>query len=417
MKTTTKIMYLFTLAFIVGSCSSDGENDDPQPQYNLDALQGKWYRVGGNNPDANGMEVTVTNDQGVLTDPANTSLQVNNIKWKDIEATGETNYEHGELGSDQNYYSGFMEMGSDDTLRISVNSPGAGNVQKWVRTFIAPIAELHECEPYEPDVFSMAKDDLWVEAGEEDEFPGLLPASTDPAGGYYIVTLESTGPLPSQPWIAVSVSGEEVPVINGTSAGTDTPLTRKVAFSAHPGIAYDVMARPFYNASPSWDVYPESYKISWEYVGIMDCYEPNDSFDEAKFIPKDEVIEAYANKNNEGYGIQEEQDDYYKVVLFQPARLQVQLLQSPSDDFIDLDVYRESGGEIVTTLTPISGMPGDKEDGALYLKTTKATLDAGTYYVRARTFMNGGKTADLNLEEPLPDTWTTPYTFTVTAVE
>ena len=31
-------MYLFTLALIVGSCSSDGENDDPQPQYNLDAL-------------------------------------------------------------------------------------------------------------------------------------------------------------------------------------------------------------------------------------------------------------------------------------------------------------------------------------------------------------------------------------------
>ena len=197
MKTKTKIIYMFTLALIVGSCSSDG-NDDAQPQYNLDALQGKWYRVGGNNLDANGMEVTVTNDQGVLTDPANTSLQVDNIKWKDIEATGETNYEHGELGSDQNYYNGFMELSSDDTLRIRVNSPGAGNVQKWVRTFIAPIAELHECEPYEPEAFSMAKDDLWVEAGEEDEFPGLLPASTDPAGGYYIVTLESTGPLPFQ---------------------------------------------------------------------------------------------------------------------------------------------------------------------------------------------------------------------------
>ena len=149
----------------------------------------------------------------------------------------------------------------------------------------------------------------------------------------------------------------------------------------------------------------------------MDCYEPNDSFDEAKFIPKDEVIEAYANKNNEGYGIQEEQDDYYKVVLFQPARLQVQLLQSPSDDFVDLNVYRESGGEIVTTLTPISGMPGDKEDGALYFKTTNSTLDAGTYFVRARTFMNDGKPADLNLGEPLPDTWTMPYTFTVTAVD
>ncbi|MBR9853896.1 MAG: hypothetical protein GYB37_04860, partial [Algicola sp.] len=254
MKTTTKIMYLFTLAIITGSCSSDG-NDDPQ--YNLDALQGKWYRVGGNNPDANGMEVTVTNDQGIITNPANTSLQLNNIKWKDIEATGETNYEHGELGSDGNYYNGSMEMGQDDTLRIRVNSSGAGNVQKWVRTFIAPYTELHECEPYEPDAFSMDHDDLWSEPNEEDEFPGLLPVSTDPAGGYYIVTLESTGPLPSQPWIDISVAGEEVPVINGSSAGTDTPLTRKVAFSAHPGIAYDVMAKPFYNASPSSDVYPE----------------------------------------------------------------------------------------------------------------------------------------------------------------
>ena len=411
MKTTVKFTYLLILAMIAGSCSKK----DDTPPFNLVALQGKWYRIGGNNPDANGMEVTVNQDQGVITNQANTSLPLNGIKWKDITATGENSYEHGELGSDGKYYNGFMELGVDDTLRIWVNHIGAGNEQKWVRDFIAPIAELHECEPYEPEAFSEGKDDIWLEPGEEDHFPALLPASTDPAGGYYIVTLETDPSQLIQPWIELKVSGDDVAIINGTQAGSsDTPFSRKVAFSAHPGITYDVMTRPYDGTTPS---FPVDYKIKWEYHGIMDCYEPNNNFDQAKFIPKNEAIEAFANKNNEGYGVQEEEEDYFKIVLFQPAKLKIALLQSPSDDFINLNIYRDGGAEIITDLTPVAGNPTNRENGSLYQKISRNTLDSGIYYVRATTFMNGGKKADLNNGDPLPDSWTTPYRFIVTAEE
>ncbi len=411
MKTTIKFTYLLILVIIAGSCSKK----DDTPPFNLDALQGKWYRIGGNNPGANGMEITVTHDQGVITNQANTSLPLNGTKWKDITATRENSYEHGELGSDGNYYNGFMELGVDDTLRIWVNHIGAGNEQKWVRNFIAPIAELNECEPYEPETFTMAKKEDWLEAGEEDHFPALLPASTDPAGGYYVVTLEGDPLRLVKPWLEIKASGEDHVIINGTSAGSDAPFTRKVAFSAHPGISYDVMARAYVddiNAS-----LPANYEIKWEYHGIMDCYEPNNNFDQAKFIPKNEAIEAFANKNNEGYGVQEEEEDYFKIVLFQPAKLKAELLQSPSDDFINLNFYRDGGAEITTDLTPVAGNPTNRENGSLYQKISRNTLDAGIYYVRATTFMNGGKKADLNNGDPLPDSWTTPYRFIVTAEE
>src|SRR5690606_3683741 len=133
---------------------------------------------------------------------------------------------------------------------------------------------------------------------ETDLYPNLLPASTDPAGGYYIVTVEAEE---STPWINIRVAGDAGAIINGAGGPTGY-TTRKVAISAHPGISYDVAVSPFFNGSN----FPETYTITWEYVGIMDCYEYNNDFEEAKFIPKNETIEAFANINNEGYAIQEE---------------------------------------------------------------------------------------------------------------
>ena len=411
MKTITRFMCLIFLATAVVSCTSDDETVE-NPQYNLDDLQGKWYRAYSNNPDSDGMEVTVTGDQGKVTNAAGSSFSLNSVKWKDIIATDIKKYQHSELGSDGNYYEGFMELGQDDTLRISVGHSGAGNMQKWVRTYTEP--ELNECTPYEPDNFTNSISGTWSEPNEEDVYPGLLPASTDPAGGYYIVTVESEE---STTWIDIRIAGDAAAIINGSN-GTSDNTTRKVAIAAHPGISYDVAVSPFFNGSN----FPEDYTISWEYVGIMDCYEPNNDFDEAKFIPKNETIEAFANRGNEGYGIQEEHQDYYKVVLTEPSKIQVELLQSPSDNFISIAMFTfdESSGSssgVLSDISLISGNANSAESGSLYMRTSVYVLEPGTYYFRMQTFLSSTVRVNFDGGESLPDVWLTPYKFKVTTVQ
>lgn len=411
MKTITRFMCLIFLATAVVSCTSDDETVE-NPQYNLDDLQGKWYRAYSNNPDSDGMEVTVAGDEGKVTNAAGSSFSLNSVKWKDIIATDIKKYQHSELGSDGNYYEGFMELEQDDTLRISVGHGGAGNMQKWVRTYTEP--EINECTPYEPDNFTNSISGTWSEPNEEDVYPGLLPASTDPAGGYYIVTVESEE---STPWIDIRIAGDAAAIINGSN-GTTNNTTRKVAIAAHPGISYDVAVSPFFNGSN----FPEDYTISWEYVGIMDCYEPNNDFDEAKFIPKNETIEAFANRGNEGYGIQEEHQDYYKVVLTEPSKIQVELLQSPSDHFISIAMftYNESSGSssgVLSDISLISGNANSAESGSLYMRTSVYVLEPGTYYFRMQTFLSSTVRVNFDGGESLPDVWLTPYKFKVTTVQ
>ncbi len=416
MKTILKFMYVIlpaiTILFV--GCSSDDDSGVATSDDNLENLQGKWYRSYSNNPDSDGMEVTVTNNQGKVTNAVGSSFSLNDIKWKEIIATGVKKYEHQELGSDGSYYNAFMELGQDDTLRVYVGYIGAGNEQKWVRTYTEPEPELHECTPYDPDSFTGSITNNWSEPNENDVYPGLLPAVTDPAGGYYIVTLQTEE---STPWIDINIGGEPGTIINGSNGTTDN-TTRKVAFAAHTGISYDVMVKPFHNGSN----FPEAYTISWEYVGIMDCYEPNNDFDEAKFIPKNETIEAFMNRGYVAYGPPTEHQDYYKVVLTEPSKIQVELLQSPSDHFISIAMFRfdESSGShssVISDVTLISGNANSAENGSLYMRTSNHVLEPGTYYFRMQTFLSSTVRVDFDGGESLPDVWLTPYKFKVTTVE
>jgi len=394
------------IAISVISCETD-ESGDTNPENNLENLQGKWYRVGDNNPVNNGMEVTVTDDNGKVTHSDNNAYSLNSIKWKDIIATNVMNkYQHQELGSDGAYYDAFMELGQDDTLRVYMGYIEVGNEQKWVRTYNT---ELNECTPYNAGTGSAAIAGIWSVPNEKDFYPGLLPAVSDPAGGYYIVTLQSTS---SMPWMEIVKQGDAVPVINGTPPSINDKI-RTVAISAQYGVSYDVNVWPFINGA-----FPESYSISFEYIGIMDCYEPNDTFAEAKFIPKNETIEAFANRNNEGYGVQEKFKDFYKVVLESPAKIQIELLQSPSDNFVNIKLYRENQSHILCSTNPILGDPDTAQNGTLYIETSNQVLDAGVYYIEVFPYWTTGHLkSNLDDEESLRDTWLTPYKFKVTIVE
>ncbi|WP_452229110.1 hypothetical protein [Lacinutrix sp. MEBiC02404] len=136
-KNNLSLLLLTILTMVSVSCSIDSiENNDDDPQQqstSLDALQGNWVRVGGNNPTNNGLKVNVQNNIGKVTDPQQSGFLAGDVKWKDMFGLGSGEYTHQELGSDYNYYPATIKYGVDDTLRIDVNHSGAGNIQKWVR--------------------------------------------------------------------------------------------------------------------------------------------------------------------------------------------------------------------------------------------------------------------------------------------
>jgi hypothetical protein len=142
------LAFLFvTIGLIPTSCSKEAvietintieeaietEEETTETEATLDNLNGDWIRVASNNPIADGMIIEMKDSSGTLTDNAGSNFKVGDIKWKDIKALDTVNYSHQELGSDYNYYSAKMVLKSDDTLRITVGSSGAGNIQKWVR--------------------------------------------------------------------------------------------------------------------------------------------------------------------------------------------------------------------------------------------------------------------------------------------
>lgn len=111
----------------------DTIEDAIETELTLDNLNGDWIRVASNNAVADGIIIAMSATSGEITDKAGSGFNVGDIKWKGIQATDEENFKYEELGSDGNYYPATMLLKSDDTLRISVGSSGAGNVQKWVR--------------------------------------------------------------------------------------------------------------------------------------------------------------------------------------------------------------------------------------------------------------------------------------------
>ncbi|HLV37916.1 hypothetical protein [Xanthomarina sp.] len=128
------IIFLAFLSLILASCSTDDSSDNnPQQTESLQEIQGDWIRIGGNYAPNNGMKVYVNSNLGKISDAYNSDFINGDIKWKDIESQGSGHYSYKELGNDYNYYPSSINFGTDDTLRISVNTSGSGNIQKWVR--------------------------------------------------------------------------------------------------------------------------------------------------------------------------------------------------------------------------------------------------------------------------------------------
>src|SRR5690606_31377083 len=130
---------------------------------------------------------------------------------------------------------------------------------------------------------------------------------------------------------------------------------------------------------------------------------------------KGETIEAFANWNYEGDGFYENYNDIYKVVINEPSKLQFELSQSPSDNFIYMRFHREDETTIIGTSNFMSG--GHAVPGSLYTQTTDNALNPGVYYIRVYAYQSGHYKSDFDSGQSPRDTWLTPYKFKVTAVQ
>lgn len=128
------LLFALLIAVLLPSCEwFDDEDDDPTPALTVSFLAGDWIRTGGNNSNGQGMEISVSGDQGVITDPAGASFRKGDIKWSNITVSDEESFDHEELGSDGNYYEATIKIISENEIEISVASAGAGNFQEWTR--------------------------------------------------------------------------------------------------------------------------------------------------------------------------------------------------------------------------------------------------------------------------------------------
>lgn len=406
MKTIKHILKTLLILLVVYSCTSN--NDNP-PENILNNIQGNWFRVRSNNPTNDGMLVNVDQDLGSIVNPMQSAFQVDDIKWKDIFSSDGFNFNYKELGGDYNYYDSQMELGSDDTLRITVNSSGAGNVQKWARIYTAP--ESHDCIPYDPATFDGAFEDNWSEINEVDAFSIMSVPGDDYGGGLVNVAVTTNSPV--SPCLNLFAGSQ---VSTGLATGSNGSNTRTYRFIGHPGSSFSGETTDCDNA-PS-NQYPWDYTISYAYSGIMDCYEPNDIYQDAKAIPKNENISAYgvAGLIDGGTGIYEPQTyDWYKVTLAESKKIRATLNSCPNDIHMHFRFFKINNGNISNISVSTQEISGENHaPGSTYYIQSNNVLEPGTYLLEAHR-LRGMETPDIVADgEANPEHWSTPYTFRVT---
>lgn len=263
-----------------------------------------------------------------------------------------------------------------------------------------------ECTSYTPTQVSDAFADNWSEVNETDTFSGLLATPSDPGGGFWQVTL-STG-SPATPSVNVFGSDTEAGGVTAGAASVDGQ-TASASFLAYPDQAYTVTTTERTNAPTN--EYPWDYNLSYSFQSRVDCYEPNDVIGDAKWIPKEETIEAFAIA---GFGdnnavVNAAKSDWYRFAISGPD-LKIELERSPSDIRMTMTLFKP--GNVVAPMDFIVTSPGgDNQTGRLFYLENVRALEPGTYYLQ---IIHDFAKRNIDHNDAIPDHWNTQYQFIVT---
>jgi hypothetical protein len=165
--------------------------------------------------------------------------------------------------------------------------------------------------------------------------------------------------------------------------------------------------------SPGANSFPIPFLVTWGFSVKPDCYEPNDTCEEAATIMIGEEVEAYLLKNRGSVQhqaaaeLEDQHTDWYEFTLDTSSALTVDIAKLPSDVTARFAVHNSleqaiPGAEWI--------QPNDETSGSLVLPS----LPEGDYYLSVTVvdFDEGSESA--KNDEPLPDHFVTPYRFQLT---
>jgi hypothetical protein len=243
--------------------------------------------------------------------------------------------------------------------------------------------DLHECVMYEPTVG--AGGDLggeWSTSGEAGQAVRTIVVPADPGGGYVTVRLQSTESMRPQLFAEVLPEATGGIVLSGQTttdpAINPDPTLVEAVFEVAPGRSYQLTLRGL-NAAGASITYPQPFTASWSFTSRVDCYEPNDTFDDAKAIPMERAIQATFiagfRDSNSIPATSEPTLDFYRFELHEATPVRITLSDVADEVRPRLVVYGEGGGQVGSgALAPAAGQ------NAVY--ESAGALSAGWYRVR-----------------------------------
>ncbi|KQC30369.1 PPC domain-containing protein [Flagellimonas eckloniae] len=245
----------------------------------------------------------------------------------------------------------------------------------------------------------------WAKSGETDEYRGLIKIPAISFPGYVRVTLTHAD-KDLGPKMSITAAGSKGGVIiTGSPGATENNRTRTAHFSVHPGMTYDVIIEP--HNDPESYIPPIPYKLEWEYTGLEDIYEPNDTQKQAKYIDLNKTVTAYAivgHIKNGVAGNDENLNDWYSVVLDESKKIHINTLSAPNDTNLDIRLYDASGKSLGISR-------------GFNSITSSRSLSKGVYLIQVKCLLkNNGYRKVQYQSKPVPDHFKKPYKFMVSKV-
>ena len=259
----------------------------------------------------------------------------------------------------------------------------------------------HECTPYEPTVFEDSLSGSWASA-QDSSHETILTVPADPGGGVLELELDTGADGPTA-WLEIFAEGDDVGAVAGSSAaGTEDPQTKYIDFAVAPGQGYQINLRQW-DSLPA-EQYPAAYELRWRYISLVDCFEPNDTREQAREIVLGLPLEAYlhAGYTSNQFPV-EAYDDWYAVDLAEAGAIAAELVDAPGPTLRTEILITDAAG---TQL----GLDGSDAGGDAYTVTT-GELEPGRYFVRVGVW--AGQPMAIADQEPTPASWSTPYTLVV----
>lgn len=267
-------------------------------------------------------------------------------------------------------------------------------------TVATPVKAQQDSSCYTPAVAGGTITGQWNAPNAENFHNIQIP--NDPSG-YVNVSITANKPQ-VRPRIkvrdVVSPGRRDIDIVVAQRGKDDAGLT-KASFEVGSGQPLRIAAGQFFNVAPNQ--YPVQYSLQWQYVGKLDCYEPNNSEAEAKEIAIGQTIRASMLAGMTGNTLsQKGREDWYKFTVDSPRRVAIVLAQLPTNIRFKLDVYLVGADGKLQTIQGVLLNTGAVGGGSDVL-----SLQPGTYKIKVSADQYG-KYAVTN-DERLPDHFNRRY--------